>query len=832
MSGTAAPRPFVLASERLGPADVDVVRFRGEEAISEGFEYAVEIVSPLPYAALEEALFGQQARLIMEAPAGPRAVTGIVRTIAAQGARDTPGGRRTAASLQIVPRLSLLANQRSSRIFQNKNVAEIVAQILGAWGIPHRFALVEPHESWEYCVQHQESDDAFLRRLLSAEGVYFFFVSPAGAGVGEEVVVFADAPAGHEAPLERWLGDGAARSPAEVAEVPRLRVAVDGALVSEAEQLVRWTRSRAMAPGSVRLRDYAPNRALHDLATRAGVPAGAEGASIGRVYTYLPARPLTGSTLGDEATTRRALEQARARAVRYEGAGDCRRLAAGQRFFVEATGEHGLDGEHVVVRLTCEGRTPELVHDAGFVYQTSFEAIGAGDPLRPPPAPPRPAPPLDTAVVTGPPGAETHTDALGRVQVRFRWDLDNPEAATSSCWLRVAQGWSGAGYGVHFLPRVGMEVLVGYLGGDIDRPVVLGCVPNSATPGPFPLPAEAAQSGIVTRSMNGGAGSSLVFDDTAESERIVVSAQRDMETVVRNEQRTEVAGRQAIAVGKERVLAVKGRRVDEIAAEDRLTVGGDRRVDVAGEHALRVAGPASGDYQAGLGVNVKGEAALHVDGEAAAQVNGPLRLDVEDDAVVRGAGHAVLLVGSHAAARSLLVHVEGTSSYESTKTLEISSDQSIVLRCGDSSIVITPSSIQLVSAKVRIDADTLESAGDTVNVKAGKLARIEGKKAFLLSDGASVCLTANAKVNGGKVQLGSPPDGSDGPEARATPPPPTKLKLADQDGNPLPGERYVLVLGDGSERGGVLDANGEAILPGLEGAAKIRFPDLPSWKGG
>jgi type VI secretion system secreted protein VgrG len=164
--------------------------------------------------------------------------------------------------------------------------------------------------------------------------------------------------------------------------------------------------------------------------------------------------------------------------------------------------------------------------------------------------------------------------------------------------------------------------------------------------------------------------------------------------------------------------------------------------------------------------------------------------------------------------------------------VEISSDQAIRLRVGDSSILITSSCVQIATPKLRLDADTIESSGDVVSFQAAELARIEGKKAFLLSQGASVCLTANVKIDGSGVHLKKPPDASDGPAARSKPPSPTRLKLTDQDGNPVPGERFVITLDDGTERAGVLDENGERLLPALEGKATIRFPELPGWKGG
>ncbi|AKT43725.1 type VI secretion system Vgr family protein [Chondromyces crocatus] len=830
-----ASKPFQLTTKRLGRGALDVTRFHGEESLSSIYTYRIEALSAQPYPALEEALLGERAVLSLDTVAGPHVITGVVRATSSYGTSNTPGGRRTALTLELVPRLALLSERRTSRIFQDLSVSEIISQILGEWRVPHRFALAEPRSAWEHCVQYQESDHDFLCRLLAAEGIYFYFAFPPADDASpdaEEIVVFGDTPAAHQSPPEQWFSPpkGSKGLPVGGA-MPSLRVCSSGAMSAlDTEELVSWSRRRAIARETVKFRDYLAVNARFDLVADASGPR--DLAIPSHIDGWLPPRPLMGNELVDDATTRRALEQARTETIRYEGAGNCRRLHAGHRLHVEHPDDLGSRGDHLVVRLVCDGRTPQLTDDTN-VYEVRFDAIGAETPWRPPPLPTRLAPPLDTAVVVSPGGGDTHTDALGRVRVQFRWDLDRTLDIGRSCWLRVAQAWSGAGFGTHFLPRAGMEVLVSYLGGDINRPIIIGCAPNSSNPGPFSLPAEADRSGIVSRSTpRGDGGSAIIFDDTSASECLLITAQRDLETTVPNEHRTQVAGHQTINVAKDRKLTVEGHCVDVIAGDEDRTIGGHARQTISGRSSQKVAGHAASSYEGGLGVNVKGRAALHVDGDAEAQVNGLLNAQVEDDAIVRGGGHTVLLVGTHAAPRSMLLHVEGTSVSEATRTLELTSDEAIRLRCGDSSIVLTPTAIQLVAPKVRIDAGIVETDGDTLNLKASKLARLEGKKAFVLSQGASVCLTADVKIDGGTVYLKEPPDASDGPEARRAPPPPTQIKLTDQDGNALPSERYLLILDDGTERAGVLDENGEATVHGLEGKAKIHFPELPSRAGG
>lgn len=829
----AAAEGFALWAEQLPPGALEVASLHGEEALSEAYSYRVELVTELPFSAVEGALFGQRARLLLASPGGPRTVAGVVRSIESRGARDTRAGLRTALAIELVPRLALLRERVGYRIFQEATAGDIAQALLDAWGVPCRFALHEDREPWEYCVQYGESDHDFLLRVLAAEGIFFHFAqpSPDADPSCDELVVLGDAPEAHEVPDAHWFAGAGAAGPLD-APWPVLRGRVEGALAdATGEQVLGWRLRRTLAPGAVTLRDYLPSSARFDLvqAARAAERAG----DVDRVYTFRPPRRLTGRPAADAARARRELERVRGGARVHEGTTSSRALAVGRRFRVEESTPHELDGEFVVVRLSCDGRSPKLAEDGAALFEARVEARRSDEPLRPPPAPARPAPPLDTAVVVGPAGAEVHTDTMGRVKVQFRWDMDRPPDENSSAWLRVAQPWSGAGFGASFVPRVGMEVLVSYAGGDVNRPIVTGCVPNSDNPGPFAMPAEQARTGVVSRSVPGGsAGNQLFLDDAANNERIVLHAHRDLETRVRREQRTVVDGDQKLEVGGARAVTVRGERSAEVEASDALRVGGERRVDVAGAHALRVGGAASASYAGDLGVDVRGGAALRVAGETGVRLDGLLSVGLEADAVVRAEEHVALVVGAHAAPRSLLVHVEGPSVSEATRTLELSSDEAIRLRVGGSSILVTPEAIQLSAAKVRLDAEVIEIVGDTVSAKAAKMARVEGKKAFLLSEGASVCLTGEVKIDGAKVRLKTPPDASDGPAAKPNPPPPTKIKLADQDGNPLPGERFVVTLGDGTERSGVLDENGEAVLHDVEGSAKILFPDLPTFGGG
>src|SRR5690606_20946379 len=213
-------------------------------------------------------------------------------------------------------------------------------------------------------------------------------------------------------------------------------------------------------------------------------------------------------------------------------------------FELVGTDEH--DDRYLILGIDARLSTDEN----GGELQTSMDVIRAKTPYRPP-APRRPVVPgPETATVVGPPGEEIHTDRHGRVKVQFHWDRQGQRNEHSSAWIRVTQGWAGTGWGFMFIPRIGMEVVVSFLGGDPDRPIVTGCVYNGANTPPYPLPDEKTKSTIKTKSSVGDDGSNeLRFEDKAGSEEVYIHAQRDFNEVVKHNHSTSVKANQSNSVG-------------------------------------------------------------------------------------------------------------------------------------------------------------------------------------------------------------------------------------------------------------------------------------------
>lgn len=414
-----------------GAHALGVVSFRGVEQVSKpyGFEIVATSVE-LDAGALERALLDQPARFVMAAHEGaPRVVHGVVRRVEIEGTpEDTGGERRRVLRVWIAPRLWRLGRNKNSRIFQDKSAREIIEEILAERLVPARFVLVRDPERRPYCVQYEESDLRFITRLLAEEGISYAF-DHAPIALESEVVVFSDS---------------AALAP-PIAEPPRLEARDDAALGDDDRHVRRLRRQHQIRPGSALLRDFDFARPMLDLHA---IEAVAEAGAAIRVYDHhgtFEAAP------ADAPTARVRLEQRRVRASVASGESRCRHLTAGRYFELQGSASGDLDGRYTVLRVEHEGRHPEGLRDAGAgvveVYKNRFEAVPEG-------VAPRPKAPrrkvqqvLETAIVVGPEGQEIHTDAMGRVRVRFHWDRSDTRRGDTSCWIRAMQSWAGAGWG-------------------------------------------------------------------------------------------------------------------------------------------------------------------------------------------------------------------------------------------------------------------------------------------------------------------------------------------------------------------------------------------------
>jgi type VI secretion system secreted protein VgrG len=707
--------PFEIALGAFPAGTFRVASFRGRERLSRPYAFEVAVTGrDVDADALLNELIGRPVLLTLHGPGGSRVVRGVVARAISSGAVALG---RAGFRLRVVPRLALRKHRRNSRIFQDMTVVEVVSAVLGEAGVAHRWTTEHAYPVHGYVVQYEETDLDFMHRLLAENGIYYHFEPPPeDADVTEpETVVF---------------GDRARYAPIDGDSQLLYRPAGAGAALRREERHVTvFERGAAAAPVAYFRRDHDFQRPLARLEAQAmaAPPAGASPA-LAEVYEH------HGHHAEAEAEARRsttALEQLRRKAGRARGESLCPRLLAGRRFTLHEHEIAGHDGEYVVTQVEHEGRSADVAGEGGVTYENRFSCIPAANVLRPARRAREVRQSLETAVVTGPEGQEIYADAFGRIKVQFRWDREGRNDERSSCWLRVVQPWAGAGWGFQFIPRVGMEVLVSFLGGDPDRPVVMGCLPDATHPPPYPLPENKAKSGIKTESTPGGGGfNELLFNDTRGGELVSIRAERNFtETVLNDHLQT---------VGHDQTTAVAGKRTTEITGDDTLTVKGGQTCTVRGGSNLSVGGSGQSAYAGARSTSVAGDETLRVGGGQ----------------TVIAAAYSHLLIGHGVTEGHGLVYVNGNYRIGTAAMIQLGAATGLTLSCGESAIEILPCEIKVKAPKVTVTAaDELLIKGKDHEIAATDHLEIRGQDVRLFAKEGQLLLDENARLNGRLVKL-------------------------------------------------------------------------------
>lgn len=791
------------------PPGAQVHRMSGQEAISEPYRYRVSVVVQVGASVLEdfeETLVGHRATIVLTHSDHRREIQGVVVQAAVEGMLDE---HEVSLSVDVVPELALLGMRVHSRIVQDKTAIDVVKDVLDEWGLEVDVQLTGEYATRAYVTQYQESDLAFVERLLASEGVAYFFVQ----GEDKEKIVLVDSAAGY-APVVSESGG---------------RPVLSWSLgeMKTGELLVRVRTERRLRPTASRVGDFdfrKPGLVLRNVALAEGEQAGfvrTFGAEQLAVYRHGDTVETAdgGKLDGDERKARMALAQHRRDVEMLFGATRGRRLAPGHVFTMGRHPVDRLNRDWAVTRLTVKLDRPRRQGSTGpEEFEASFECVPADHLLRPAVPTRRIRQVSETATVVGPRGEAIHADEHGRIKVKFHWDLSARDDDSASCWLPVTQGWVGANWGSQFLPRVGAEVVVTFLGGDPDRPLVTGSVFNGTHPPPFPLPGESTKSGLRTQSTPGGSGyNELSFEDRTGSELVHLRAERDLEVVAQNDAREEIGRDREVDVKRDLKENVGGAHTLRIVGGAALMVEKNRDEQIGGDAVLSV----SGNYD----VRVSTDRTTRIEGRDRADVEEASTTTYHEDQIVRVLGHQVTVVGEADAQRSSSLHVEGTASSYTTGLTEIASEKVLVLRCGESAIRLTPTAVEIFGPKIFLQGDALHGLfDDQLNLHAKKRSNLTSdERVHLAGKVAAVDLKTDARIDGAQVKLNCSPEPDAGGEK--DPPRPTTILLADEEGQPLAHQRFVVVHGDGSQRSGVTGDDGEADVL-LDASGQIFFPDV------
>ncbi|MBV8585849.1 MAG: type VI secretion system tip protein VgrG [Verrucomicrobia bacterium] len=440
----------------------------------------------------------------------------------------------------VVPWLWFLTRAANCRIFQNKSVVDIFQKVCKDHGFDQiELRLKGNYTAWEYCVQYRETDFNFVSRLLEQEGIYYFFKYEED----KHTMVLADSPSSHQ-PFPGY-------------EQVKFRPISRSAAAEDPEQIRDFASEMKHVSGKFTHTDYDFEKPRTDLKTQSQMP-GQYAQSNFEVYDY-PGEYVKRDD--GETWARTRMEEIHTETEQGTGWGDSRGIASGSVFTLTDSPFSQDNRSYLVTSAQCELRPTEfetVSESVDQVFQCQFVVQPSETQFRPGRITQKPKTlGVQTAVVVGKQGDEIYTDKYGRIKVQFHWDREGKRDQDSSCWMRVAQAWAGRRWGSTFIPRVGQEVIVDFLEGDPDQPIVTGTVYNADQMPPYlgqGLDSKHSDdpkvSGIKTNSTKGGGGfNEIRFDDNKGQEQVFIHAEKDMDLRVKNDQHTVVQKNYSLKVG-------------------------------------------------------------------------------------------------------------------------------------------------------------------------------------------------------------------------------------------------------------------------------------------
>jgi type VI secretion system secreted protein VgrG len=755
--------------------------FTGHEGISRLFSFHLDLLSEKDSVSFKD-IVGQNITIAVTlADQSQRFFNGFVSRFAQSGA----DARFIHYQMEVVPWLWFLTRIADCRIFQNMTIPDIVQKVFQSRGFSDfKSSLTATYGPREYCVQYRETDFNFVSRLMEQYGIFYYFEHENG----KHTLVMADSASVHQ--------------PCPGQATAQYNQAGGGL---DADDVVTgWNMEQELRTGKYSLADYNFETPGANLMASETTVDEVDGNTNYEIYDY-PGEYINQSQ--GIALSKIRMQEEEASHLVVGGSSICRAFTSGYRFNLEDHYRDDMNASYILTEIehvASEGGSYIATGGgSGESYSNHFTCIPATVPFRPPRTTPKPfiqGP--QTAQVVGKSGEEIWVDKYGRIKVQFYWDRAGKSNESSSCWIRVSQPWAGNGWGAMWIPRVSQEVVVSFLEGDPDRPIITGRVYNAEQMPAYALPDEQTKSYLKSNSSKGGGGfNEFRFEDKKGEEQIFLHAEKNLDVRVKNNEYETVSKDLNLVVEQNRLEHVKNDHHETIDNDHAKSVGRDHHLNVSGKQAIAVSGTHS----------------FRVDGDVAEQFG-----------------------GNHSEQVSQSVYLK------SGMTIILEAPMGLTLKCGGNSVVVDPTGVTLTSSAivtimgslVNINSGPGSPAGVGV---AGTLVPPMSPKPADEADKADPGEMGQIK----KTQLetktgkyGSTPLKPLNATAVASDPDKKphfiEIKLLDTENNPVAGESYRVTLPDGQTVAeGTLDANGFARVDGIDpGNCKITFPNLDEsvWK--
>lgn len=542
--------------------DVLLLRgFSGQEGISRLSNFDLDLLSHDPDIKFEDIIGKRVTLRVTLGSDKKRYFNGFISRFMQTGSdRGLANYRAT-----MVPWTWFLTRTSDCRIFQKKTIPAIIEQIFKDLGFTdYKLQLQGSFEPSDYCVQYRETDFNFVSRLMEQYGLLYFFKHEKD----KHTLVIADDPSAHQPCPEqkdaKWDPQGS------------------GALAEDVITSLQW--EQVLRPGKYAVTDYnfeTPSTSL-DAEMKSTIEVG--GNTKFEIYDY-PGE--YGKKNQGDTIAKIRMEEEEAQYFVVTGTSSCRAFTSGYRFDLKDYVRKDMNQAYLLtsvhhVASVGSTYTTGATAAAESDYSNSFSCIPHKIPFRPPQVTPKPIiQGSQTAVITGPAGEEIWTDKYGRVKVQFHWDREGKYDEDSSCWIRVSQNWAGKQWGAMFLPRIGQEVIVEFIEGDPDQPIITGRVYNAEQTVPYPLPAEQTKSTIKSNSSKGGGGSNeFRFEDKKGSEEIFLHGQKDWNILIENDKGQKIGHDETLSVGNDKIA--------KIGHDDTLTVGNIQAITIGVDQTEKI----------------------------------------------------------------------------------------------------------------------------------------------------------------------------------------------------------------------------------------------------